>query len=113
RCYVFGLPGNPVSSMVCFELFVRMAVRRLLGVTPAKPQPIRATLTEEHTVAGNRPTYHPARLQWTELGPRVTPIAWHGSFDLQATKDANAMALFAEAGRTYAANERVDVIVWE
>ncbi|NOX57084.1 MAG: molybdopterin molybdotransferase MoeA, partial [Planctomycetes bacterium] len=113
RCYVFGLPGNPVSSMVCFELFVRMALRRLMGVTPAEPHSIQATLTVEHVVAGNRPTYHPARLEWTETGPQVTPIVWHGSFDLQATKDANAMALFAEAGRTYAANERIKVVPWD
>ena len=36
--YVFGLPGNPVSSLVCFELFVRSCLRRLRGLEPAEPQ---------------------------------------------------------------------------
>src|SRR5207244_2976217 len=60
RCHVFGLPGNPVSSLVCFELFARTAMRRLMGVEPAEPQPVRARLEQAHVARGERPTYHPA-----------------------------------------------------
>jgi molybdopterin molybdotransferase len=73
-CYVFALPGNPVSSMVCFELFARTAIRRLMGLEPADPQPVRARLAEEFVARGNRPTYHPAQLEENESGPVVHPV---------------------------------------
>lgn len=108
--YVFGLPGNPVSSMVCFELFVRTALRRLMGINPA--QPIMARLQVEHGARGDRPTYFPARLQWTDDGLAVRPVDWRGSFDLRATAEANAMILFPAGERTYAAGEMVPVYEW-
>ncbi|MGE3314174.1 MAG: gephyrin-like molybdotransferase Glp [Planctomycetaceae bacterium] len=111
--YVFGLPGNPVSSLVCFELFVRTAVRLLMGQNPAEPQPIRARLTKAHIARGDRPTYNPARLEWTESGPTVTPLPWHGSSDLQATIDANAMALFDAGDREWKTGEQVNAILWD
>ncbi len=113
RCYVFGLPGNPVSSMVCFELFVRTAVRRLMGVQDADPRPLLARLAVEHRVEGQRPTFHPSRLQWLESGPQVTPLRWRGSFDLQSAKDANALVFFPSGGQTYPAGTKVRVLVWD
>ena len=43
-CHVFGLPGNPVSSFVTFELFVRPFLLRLLGHDDVEPDVVRATL---------------------------------------------------------------------
>jgi molybdopterin molybdotransferase len=43
---IFGLPGNPVSSMVTFELFVRPALRKMLGASPVYRPQVWATLTE-------------------------------------------------------------------
>src|SRR5262245_23577131 len=112
RSYVFGLPGNPVSSMVCCELFVRTAIRRLMGIEPAPPTSCRARLTTAHFNSGKRPTYHPARWEWTETGPQVEPVPWVGSADLSATAQANSMALFPEGERTYAAGTMLDVYLW-
>jgi molybdopterin molybdotransferase len=109
---VFGLPGNPVSSMVCCELFVRTAVRRLMGCEPALAQPVTATLTVEHPHRDDRPTYFPSRLEWTAEGAKVTPVSWHGSSDLRSTVEANAMTLFPAGERTYAKGERVEVFPW-
>src|SRR5690606_20045237 len=103
--WIFGLPGNPVSSMVCCELFVRTALRRLMGITPAEPQAIPARLEIEHTTRGDRPTYFPARLNWSTEGPTVRPVEWQGSFDLRATAQADGMILFPPGTRTYAAGE--------
>src|SRR5579872_4840335 len=111
-CYVFGLPGNPVSSMVCCELFARTAIRRLMGVEPALPTPRRARLASDHFSRGNRPTYHPARFEWTESGAAVELVRWMGSADLSATVEANAMALFPEGERMYAAGAVVEVFLW-
>ena len=45
-------------------------------------------------------------------GSRVTLMKWHGSSDLQATRDANAMAVFPAEPREYQAGDPVDVILW-
>ena len=110
---VFGLPGNPVSSMVCFELFVRTAIRCLMGMQSALPRTVAARLTREHIARGDRPTYHPSRLESAESGPAVTPVLWQGSADLRATIEANAMALFPAGQGTYAAGGMIDVIAWD
>lgn len=112
RCYVFGLPGNPVSSMVCCELFVRSALRRLMGIEPAEPVPVSARLTEAYRMQGNRPTYHPARLDWQATGPVVRAVDWVGSADLRATVDANAMLLFPAGEHSYAAGDSIEVFPW-
>jgi molybdopterin molybdotransferase len=110
--HVFGLPGNPVSTMVCFELFVRTAIRRRMGITPAEPRPVQARLTEEHVARGPRPTYHPAWLDHDASGPTVRPVRWVGSADLTATVSANAMALFPAGDRIHRAGEMLDVFPW-
>lgn len=112
-CYVFGLPGNPVSSMVCFELFVRTAIRRLMGVVPSQPEPVSAVFEGEFTFRGDRPTFHPARLTWTAGGPRVSLVPWQGSSDLRATVDANAMACLPAVERTYESGSTMDVLSWD
>jgi len=111
-CYVFGLPGNPVSSMVCCELFARTAVRKLMDWEPAAPQAIPARLADEYVMRGNRPTYHPAHLEWTSTGPTVRAVDWIGSSDLRATVDANAMVFFPAGERTYVPGEIMDVFAW-
>ncbi|MEX0717656.1 MAG: molybdopterin molybdotransferase MoeA [Planctomycetaceae bacterium] len=107
---VFGLPGNPVSSFVCCELFVRTALRRLMGIEPAEPQPVSAALGQVHVARGDRPTYHPARLAAEETGWVVHPVRWHGSSDLRATLDANALAIIPAGDREWNAGERIDVL---
>src|SRR5262249_37024294 len=65
---VFGLPGNPVSSFACFELFVRPALRKLRGLPDAGAGFVTAILTEEYPYRTDRPTYHPALLTLTDGG---------------------------------------------
>jgi molybdopterin molybdotransferase len=112
RTLVFGLPGNPVSSMVCFELFVRPALRRLMGFVTVEPTPLKARLTHAHSTKGDRPTYHPAHLEWHAHGPVVTAVPWVGSSDLRATVSANSMALFPVGDQTYEAGCEVEVLLW-
>lgn len=112
ECYVFGLPGNPVSSMVCCELFVRTAIRRLMGIYPAEPVPLRARLTRDYENNNTRPTYHPAKLEWTPDGPLVHTVRWIGSADLSATVEANCMALFPPSERVFREGEILDVFPW-
>lgn len=111
-CFVFGLPGNPVSSMVCCELFVRAALRRWQGLEPAIGEPIRARLTAEISMSSNRPTYHPAHLEWTSEGPRVSLVDWVGSSDVCATVEANCTALLQAGDHKWNAGDLLDVFPW-
>ncbi len=111
-CYVFGLPGNPVSSMVCCELFVRTALRTLMGMEPKRPVAVTARLTEEFHHRGNRPTYHPARVAVELTGRSVAVVPWHGSSDLRATTAANSMVHFPAGDSTFPVGTVVDVFCW-
>jgi molybdopterin molybdotransferase len=111
RTLVFGLPGNPVSSLVCFELFVRPAIGRLLGHNQWALAETTAELTIDYTHQGERPTYHPARLtsaadnRWM-----VEPLRWKGSGDLRTLVEANALACFPSGDRAYRAGEVIPVL---
>lgn len=112
RTLVFGLPGNPVSSLVCFELFVRPALLKLAGHKDCVQQPVQASLTKEHAQRGERVTYWPSRLEVTAAGARlITPLPWQGSGDLRTLADANALAIFPAGDRQFAAGDRVGVLL--
>jgi molybdopterin molybdotransferase len=105
---VFGLPGNPVSSFVCFELFVRAAIARLAGRENAITV-VPAVLTEPFSHRGDRPTYHPARLHFINGRFEATPVAWKGSSDLAALVRANALIQFPAGDRAYQTGDMVEV----
>jgi molybdopterin molybdotransferase len=109
KTLVFGLPGNPVSSLVCFELFVRPALRKLAGY-PEAPAEVLATLSEDFAYRTDRPTYHPA---WLEVGPGgwcVRAVAWFGSADLRALAGANALVVFPPGDHTHRAGQVFPVL---
>lgn len=87
---VFGLPGNPVSSFVGFELFVRPALRVLAGHADPGPRTTALPLAEPFAAANDRPTYHPAKLDPGPAGWRVRGLPWFGSPDLRGILAADA-----------------------
>ena len=108
RTLVFGLPGNPVSTLVCFELFVRPALQRMTGldladcVTPLQ----RAALHKDHVHKGDRVTYLPARCEVIDGQPFVSTLPWQGSADLTALAAANGL-IRLERACTLAAGDQV------
>ncbi len=109
---VFGLPGNPVSSLVCFELCVRPALRKVSGSTSQNPSGLAARLSQSFAVKGSRPVYQPAVISIHDGQILVRPIAWNGSSDLKATVEANGMALLSSAHGPYTAGDLVPVWFW-
>jgi molybdopterin molybdotransferase len=109
---VFGLPGNPVSSLVCFELFVRPAIRKLMALDPG-PRWIKATLAKDYPYRTDRPTYHPARLQRTDSGWSIDATPWFGSPDLRGILAANAFVRLPEGDHVYRAGAAMDVLLVE
>lgn len=110
--HVFGLPGNPVSSLVCCELFVRTAIRRMMGDQPPQPRSLPARLEHDYSARADRPTYHPAKLMWSPEGAVVKLVPWHGSSDLCGTVTANAMAFLSGEAKVYRAGDVLEVIAW-
>ena len=111
---VFGLPGNPVSSFVCGELFVRPAIERLSGADGAGLPRVQARLDVEYCQRGDRQTYLPGVLSATSEYPAgVRPVDWHGSADLRGLAAANVLIEFAAGDRQYAAGEAVSVLLLE
>jgi len=114
RTLVFGLPGNPVSTLVSFEIFVKPALRVLGGAEFLPPKVLRGVLRSPVTHRGNRPTYHPSRIDFGKRVqglPAVEPMAWGGSADLAALTRANALAILPEGDYELAAGSEVEAIV--
>ncbi len=79
---VFCLPGNPVSSYLSFEVFVRPALRRMMGLTPESRTPVRARLTHRVTSPPGRRQLLRGVLTFAEGGTTVTevePVGGSGS----------------------------------
>jgi molybdopterin molybdotransferase len=102
---VFGLPGNPVSGLVCFLLFVRPALECLRGLPQAASALQPARLASAFAHRGDRPTYHPAivasGLPGTGAALVVKPLDWAGSADLRTVALADGFALFPAGNRDY------------
>jgi len=107
---VFGLPGNPVSALVCFELFVRPALRQLLGHVDAGPCLVQAVLVEDFAYKTDRPTYHPAVLETPGGAWRVRPVPWFGSPDLRGLTRANAFVVFPAGEHQHRAGQEFQVL---
>jgi len=107
---VFGLPGNPISGFVCFQLFVRPAIDRLADRQSPSPPAITAQLGAAFQHRGDRPTYHPAVLDRQTDPPTVTPTNWQGSADLRGFAAGNSLAVFPAGDKKYVAGEPVEVL---
>ncbi len=94
--FFFGLPGNPASTMVTFELFARAALELLSGMNDA-PLPLTlARLTRPFRHKTGLTRFLPAEVSCTE----VTPVDWQGSGDMPSLCRANAFLVAdADAGR--------------
>jgi len=105
----FGLPGNPASTMVTFELFARAALELLGGAMTAPLPMLRAKLTREFRHKPGLTRFLPAIL--SEDGAAITPESWHGSGDIPSLARANAF-LVADADRErWASGDDIRVLI--
>jgi len=107
---VFGLPGNPVSTMVTFELFAAPAIELHSGYKPEPLALLKAKLG--HPVEEKAPMAHflPARVTWPAGEPVVDVLLWEGSGDIGAVVRGNCFLVVHEAKQSLAAGEWVDVL---
>ena len=109
RTMVFGLPGNPVSSMVCFELFVKSAIRSLCHRSRTIPWK-SVWLDSEFRARGNRPTLWPGSRSHDGGRCFVTPLPWRGSGDMLTVTQADCLIYFEVSPKSYHAGEEIRVI---
>ena len=107
---VFGLPGNPVSSLVCFELFVRPAMARLQGRDGERTRR-SAELADDFELRADRPTFYPAQLLPQPTPAQVQPLDWKGSADVRTLADANCLICFPARNHSFRSGDQVEVLM--
>jgi molybdopterin molybdotransferase len=105
--FFFGLPGNPASTMVTFELFARAALDLLAGASEAPLPMTLAKLTRPFRHKTGVTRFLPAIVSCTE----VTPVDWQGSGDVPSLVRANAFLVADPERAEYAAGELIPVIL--
>jgi molybdopterin molybdotransferase len=107
---VFGLPGNPVSTMVTFELLVVPAIELFGAHPPGSLHLLKAKLA--HPVDEKPPFAHflPARVKWPEGEPTVEVLHWEGSGDIGSVVRGNCFLVVHESKLKIRAGEMVDIL---
>ncbi len=104
--FFFGLPGNPASTMVTFEVFAQLALC-LLGGEPHPALPLSfARLTQDFAHKPGLTRFLPAVLNCGD----ITPVAWKGSSDVPSIVKANAFLVADAARETWAAGDMIGVL---
>jgi molybdopterin molybdotransferase len=109
--YFFGLPGNPISTQVCFHLFVAPLLRALTGQTGISPHFAEARLTEAVRANPDLTRFLPAELISAYDAATVRLIGWQGSGDLAANARANCYCVLPPRSEDFAAGETVRVLL--
>jgi molybdopterin molybdotransferase len=108
---VFGLPGNPVSTMVTFELFVTPATDLLSGAEARALPLVEARLAEAMKEKSGLAHFLPARLEWRGGLAEVRALKWQGSGDVAALAKANSFLVVRADREKLQAGENVSVLL--
>lgn len=109
--FFFGLPGNPLSTMVCFEVFARAAVDLLAGRCDAPLPLLEAALEKPFSHKPGLTRFLPALL--SADGSSVRKLSWTGSSDIAAAARANCFLVAEPAQPNYSAGDRVRILPLE
>ncbi len=108
---VFGLPGNPLSTIVCFCVFIEPALRRLAGETAARPRLERGRLAAPARASDGRTTFLTAALRAAADGVlEATPTARQGSHMTGALGESEGFAVAPDAAGELPAGAPVDLL---
>jgi len=110
---VFALPGNPVSAMVSFEVFVRPALRRMIGSLPLERPRVTAVCTEELASPRGKRSFLRVHLENRGGQQVATPVSGSGSHLLAGLARANALLVVPEEVERIGPGDAVDVMVLE
>lgn len=105
--FFFGLPGNPTSTMVTFEIFARAAVELLGGQTDSLLPLLWTKLTRDFRQKAGLTRFLPAIVS----KDGVTPVSWQGSGDVPAIARANAFLVTEPDRETWTAGDWIQVLL--
>ncbi len=111
RIPVFALPGNPVSSYVSFEVFVRPALRKMMGRVPFSRPLVRMEVGEGFRSPAGRQQFVRARVEAGGPRSRVVPVGGHGSHLLGDLSLADALVVVPADTELVEAGSTVDVML--
>ena len=106
---VFGLPGNPVSSFVSFEVFVRPAIRTMQGRRDTLRPAVRATASEPMDAPADKRTFVRVRLRREGGGWTAAPTGPQGSHVLTSVVKADGLAEIPEHTTRVSAGDKLTV----
>jgi len=109
--YFFGLPGNPISTMVTFELFAKAMLETLAGMAPRPLQFLHARLKAELAVKTGLKRFLPGFLSGEFENVEVKLAGWHGSGDVAAMGRSNCYIVIPEERAKFSAGEWVAVVM--
>lgn len=109
KAFVFGLPGNPVSSMVCFEQFVLPALRRMMGYPRLHRRTVAARLAHDIKHKHSRTEFVRVTLRSEEDGYAATSTGAQGSGILPSMAKADGLLVVPSASQGLMAGEQVRV----
>lgn len=107
----FGLPGNPLSTMVTFDLFVRPVLQALSGSVPVRLPSARAKLRKEIRTRTGLTRFLPGRLTGELHGPEVELVPWQGSGDILSAARANCYVVIPPDRESIAGGEMVSILL--
>ncbi len=107
----FGLPGNPVSAMVCFELFVRPALMKMMGREDRERPRIEVYFEEDVKNRFGRMHAMRVSLERTEKGWRARSVGAQGSGLVSSLTKADALALIGPESEGIRAGEPIEALV--
>ena len=108
---IFALPGNPVSTFVTFELFVKPCIKKMMGYVSYEHPILHAELEKDIKIKKKRREYRPAFLRQEDSGWKVSLIDWHGSGDLFSMTRANCLLIIRESVDKLNAGDTVEILL--
>lgn len=109
--YFFGLPGNPVSTLVTFQLFAKPIVEALAGATPQALRFLQARLRSDITVKPGLTRFLPATLSGEFDRTEVELVKWQGSGDVVSAAKADCYIVVPSTPEKYAKGSSVQVLM--
>jgi molybdopterin molybdotransferase len=113
QTYVFGLPGNPISTMVSFHMFVRPLILFLLKAVDTKPKILAAKLEAPAKCDPERAALVPALVRFDAGQYWIRTAPWKGSSDLVGLARANALIMIPSRQGTLEAGETAQFLFME
>ena len=109
--YFLGLPGNPISTMVCFELFAQPLIEALAGLQPRKLVFVHAQLKTTIKTKLGLKRFLPAQLSGEFENSEVELVPWQGSGDLASMARSNCYIVIPPDRESIPAGEFVPVLL--